>query len=310
MPIPDSSTSGNDVIRAAVIGYGVMGRNHTRILRSFPEINVVGVCDPALREDIGVPVYGDCTKLFAEQSLDLAVIAVPTPLHHAVVSSCVERGISVFIEKPVTATVAEARSVLKMVSSARVKAAVGHVERFNPVVQALKRELAARELFSISFTRVGHMPPRIADVGVLTDLAVHDIDLVRFVTGKAITHSSIYKSRKINDHHEDCANVSFELEGNVLATITTNWLTPFKRRKIEVTTQEGYFEADLIAQELREFSAYKDDDTFLTRSCPVRKGEPLMGELRALVGYLRTGERGDLASVEDSLATLEIIAGA
>jgi predicted dehydrogenase len=197
--------------------------------------------------------------------------------------------------------------VAERVRDAGVKAAVGHVERFNPVVQALKRELAKREIYSVGFTRVGHMPPRISDVGVLTDLAVHDIDLLRFITGRQIVNSTIYKSRKIHNHHEDCANVSFELEGNALATITTNWLTPFKRRTIEVTTQDGYFEVDLIAQELREFSAYKDDDTFLTRACPVRKGEPLVGELKAMVEYLRTGDRGDLATIEDSLHTLEVI---
>ena len=98
-----------------------------------------------------------------------------------------------------------------------------------------------------------------------------------------------------------------QLEGNTLATITTNWLTPFKRRRIEVTTEDGYLEADLIAQELSVYSAYKDDDTFLTRPCRVQKGEPLANELRAFVQFLATGERGDLATIEDSVFTLRVL---
>ncbi len=303
--------TGTDVsgrhIRAAVIGHGVMGRNHARILRAIDGVELAALCDPAIAEAADVPVYRTAEELLAKERLDVALIAVPTPLHHDIVTACVAKGLDVFIEKPVAATAAEACSIRDTVNAAGVRAAVGHVERFNPVVQALTQELAGREVYSISFTRVGHLPPRIADVGVLTDLAVHDIDLLRFITGRTITSSHISSSRRIHNHLEDCANLSFELEGGVLATITTNWLTPFKRRTIEVTTQEGYFEVDLIAQELREYSAYKDDDTFLTRACPVRKGEPLLGELRALVAYLKTGDRGSLASVEDSLHTLEII---
>lgn len=296
-------------MRIAVIGLGVMGRNHYRILRGLDSANVVAACDPVARGPLEVPLVADVETLLREHQFDAAVIAVPTPLHREVALACVRHGLHVFIEKPVTATAADARVVQEAVERAGVRVAVGHVERFNPVVQALKRELAGHEIYSISFTRVGHMPPRIGDVGVLTDLAVHDIDLLRFITGARILTAGIRKARKIHNHHEDSANVQFELEGSVLATITTNWLTPFKRRKIEVTTAKGYFEADLIAQELREYSAYTDDDTFLTRPCPVRKGEPLANELRAFLDYLRTGSRGDLASIDDSAFTLDVLEG-
>jgi predicted dehydrogenase len=271
------------------------------------QVQVVAVCDPADTGACDVQRYANVESLLAEQKADFAVVAVPTPSHLAVAERCAEAGLHMLIEKPVAGDVAEAQRIQELVARSAVKAAVGHVERFNPVVQALKREAAKRSIFSINFTRVGHMPPRIADVGVLSDLAVHDIDLLRFITGKRILHTTVRKSRRINNHHEDNANISLELEDSVLATITTNWLTPFKRRRIEVTTEDGYFEADLIAQELAEYSAYKDDDTFLTRSCVVKKGEPLANELAAFVSYLETDDPGDLASVEDSLLTLRLV---
>lgn len=123
----------------------------------------------------------------------------------------------------------DAEYLSRLAEEKGVKTAVGHIERFNPVVRELKKELAGKELYTISVTRVGPFPPRIADVGILTDLAVHDIDLIRFLTGSEIRKCSIYKSQKIHDHHEDNAVLSFELENEIVANITTNWLTPFKK---------------------------------------------------------------------------------
>jgi len=298
------------MIRVALFGLGVMGRNHLRVLGGMPDIEVAAVCDPNVKLDSSVPWYESPARLLAAQKPDVALIAVPTPLHCEIALACAERGIHLFVEKPVAATASQAQNMMSTVERAGLKSAVGHIERFNPVVQALKQELRGKRIFSIGFTRVGHMPPRIGDVGVLTDLAVHDLDLLRFITGKRVLRTAIYTSQKIHNHHEDTANVALELEDSILATLTTNWLTPFKRRKIEVTTEDGYLEADLVAQELVEYSAYRDDDTFLTRPCRVRKGEPLANELGALVTYMQTGDRGDLATFEDSLFTLELIEGA
>ncbi|MBD3239796.1 MAG: gfo/Idh/MocA family oxidoreductase [Chitinivibrionales bacterium] len=297
------------MLRIGIAGLGVMGRNHLRVLQALPDVRVEAVCDPAVDGLEGIRCHRDISAMTDAHRLDAVVVAVPTPQHTGVCLTLAERGISMLIEKPVAATVSEAEKLRAAVRKAGVKAAVGHVERFNPVVQALKRELAGRDIYSLSFTRVGHMPPRIADVGVLTDLAVHDIDLLRYITGRDIVSTTIYKSRTISEHREDSANVSFELRGGILATITTNWLTPFKRRRVEVTTADGYFELDLIAQELFEYSAYTDDDSFLTRPCRVKKGEPLANELSAFVRMLETGESGDLATIEDSIATLAVIEG-
>lgn len=296
-------------MRIVVVGAGVMGRNHVRVLRGMQGVEVPVVCDPVDPGIDGVCCCADLDSLLERYEFDAAVVAVPTPMHLETCMRLIEAGTHLLIEKPVATTSAEASLLQEAARKAGVKTAVGHIERFNPVVQSLKRELADSVIYSVSFTRVGHMPPRQSDVGVLSDLAVHDIDLLRFITGKAIRHTTVYRAQSISDHYEDSANVSFELEGNTLATITTNWLTPFKRRKIEVTTADGYFDVDLIAQELSVYSAYKDDDTYLTRPCRVRKGEPLANELEAFVAYLETGEGGDLATIEDSGFTLGVLEG-
>ena len=143
-------------------------------------------------------------------------------------------------------------------------------------------------------------------MGILTDLAVHDIDLIRYITGCEIVKKSIFKSQKINSHHEDNAILSFKLEDEIVASITTNWLTPFRKRKIEVATKKGYFEADLMGQDLVEYSEYKTNNSYVIRNCFVKKEEPLVRELRAFLRYLKTGDRSGLSSIQDSIITLEI----
>jgi predicted dehydrogenase len=189
------------------------------------------------------------------------------------------------------------------------KVCVGYIERFNPVVEALRAELEEKEIYSIGITRVGPFPPRIADVGILTDLAVHDIDLIRYISGHEIQQSAIFKSQKIHNHHEDNAILSFKLDNQVVASITTNWLTPFRKRTIEVATKEAYYEADLMEQTLVEYSAYQKNFSYVLRKCMVKKEEPLVRELNAFVQFAKTGKKGGLSSIEDSMITLRISSG-
>jgi UDP-N-acetylglucosamine 3-dehydrogenase len=292
--------------KIAIVGLGSMGKNHYRIFSMLEGVEVCALCDVVQNEPYKEPFYNDVEKMLDEVKPDAVIIAVPTFLHKEVALKCCERGIDIFIEKPAASTVEDAKEIQKAVERSGVKSCVGHVERFNPVVKALKEELQDKEIFSVAVTRVGPFPPRIADVGVLTDLSVHDIDLIRFITHKEILDQSIFKSRKIHNHHEDNAVLSFELGDSVIANITTNWLTPFKKRRIEVACQESYFEADLIAQSLTEYSSFNVNNSYVVRGCHIKKDEPLIQELEAFLDYLHTGERGALASVQDSIITLNI----
>ena len=167
--------------------------------------------------------------------------------------------------------------------------------------------LATYAVYSINITRVGPFPPRIADVGILTDLAVHDIDLIRFISQRDIKDKSIFKSQKIHNHYEDNAILSFSMEDDIVASITTNWLTPFKKRKIEVACKEAYYEADLMTQELLEYSNYEINNSFVTRGCFVKKSEPLLNELASFIDYVQTGNKPISATIEDSIETLQIV---
>ena len=310
---------GNQVkpkLRMVLAGLGFMGQHHWRHLRQHPQIELVGLCDqnPAPHkyhephQDWELPIAQDLEELLDRVQPDAVVLALPTFLHLQATQACIARGIAVLVEKPVAANAEEARELLRLEAQSQVPIAVGYIERFNPVVQALMRELAGKEIFSVQITRVGPIPPRIDDVGVLTDLSVHDIDLVRMITGREILRASAHKSHKIHRKHEDNAVLAMTLEGDLVASLHTDWLTPFKKRRIEVATAEAYYEADLITQQLIESSAYQLNNSYVRRDCFVAKSEPLAAEIDAFVRFVQTGERGSLASVADSLRTLEIIA--
>jgi len=294
------------MVNVALIGLGFMGQNHYRVLKSLPEFKLVALCDIQQTKEYDEPFYTDIDEMLEKVDFDAAIIVVPTFLHKSIALKCLAKGKNIFIEKPVASNCEEAKEILDAANKINAKVCVGYIERFNPVVTALKAELEDREIYSISITRVGPFPPRIADVGILTDLSVHDIDLIRYITQHEIEQVSIYKSQKIHNHHEDNAILSFRLSGEIVASITTNWLTPFRKRTIEVATKEGYYEADLMAQDLTEYSKYQRNNSYVIRKCMIKKEEPLIREHRAFAHYIETGDRQGLCTIEDSMITLDI----
>ena len=294
------------MVKVALIGLGSMGQNHYRVLKSLPEFELTALCDIQQTKDYDEPFYTDLDEMLEKAEFDAAVIVVPTFLHKTIALKCLAKGKDLFIEKPVASNCEEATAILEAANKANAKVCVGYIERFNPVVEALINELEGKEIYSIGITRVGPFPPRIADVGILTDLSVHDIDLIRYITKEEIEQVSIYKSQKIHNHHEDNAILSFRLTGEIVASITTNWLTPFRKRTIEVATKEGYYEADLMAQDLTEYSEYQRNNSYVIRKCIFKKEEPLIREHKAFAHFISTGERCGLSTIEDSMITLEI----
>jgi len=298
------------MVNIAIIGYGVMGRNRFRVLETMDSVKVVAVCDPKIKEISGSRLYHEIDTMLSEETIDAAILSTPTFLHKEIGLKCMEKGIDLLIEKPIASSSADGRVLKECALQNNIKLVLGYVERFNPVVLTLKEEIRNKEVYSISITRIGPNPPRISDVGVLTDLAVHDIDLIRFLTHREIVETKIFKSTKIIDHNEDNAIIALRLENDVVANIMTNWLTPFKRRMIDIATSEGYYEADLINQTLNEYSSSEYIDinhSYVVRNCFVRKGEPLAFELKAFLKYLAEGTIGDLATPDDSIKTLEIL---
>jgi len=297
--------------KIAIVGLGIMGKNHYNTLKNMHSVNIVGLCDIAKNDDFEEPFFTELGEMLDTCRPEAVIIAAPTFLHKEIALECAKRKIDIFLEKPAAASVNDAQEILAAVNQSNIKSGVGHIERFNPVVKALISEIKDHEVLSISITRSGAFPQRIADVGILTDLSVHDSDLIRFITKKNIVKSAVFKSQKIHKTHEDNAILAFELEGEVVGDITTNWLTPYRKRSISVAcrvdadSEIKYFEADLISQTLKE-RINIDANSHTTRNCFIRRSDALKEELETFIHYLESNDRGSLASVEDSIITLEI----
>ena len=167
---------------------------------------------------------------------------------------------------------------------------VGHVERFNPAVAAIKQAISGEDILSIAITRVGPFPPRMSNVGVVIDLAVHDIDLIRWFTESDIVEVQPQLSSAVAER-EDIALLQFRTASGVLAHINTNWLTPFKARNVTVATRGKYVMGDLLTRQVTECFGFKPDGSYSMRHLPVGHDEPLRAELIAFLGAVRTGER-------------------
>ena len=166
---------------------------------------------------------------------------------------------------------------------------VGHVERFNPAVQSIKRAIKDQDILSIAITRVGPFPPRMSNVGVVIDLAVHDIDLIRWFTDSEIVEIQPQTSSAVAER-EDIALLQFRTASGVLAHINTNWLTPFKARTIHVATRDKYLIGDLLTLQVTECFGFQPDGSYSMRHLSVGYAEPLRSELVAFVNAIRSGD--------------------
>jgi predicted dehydrogenase len=296
-------------LRVGVVGVGIMGCNHARVLAGLPDVDLVGVADPDFGQaefvgrTLNCETFSDVSKLLA-RGLDAATIAAPTHLHRDLAVACIARGVHVMVEKPVASTVEEGRDIIAAARRADVTLMVGHVERFNPAVQAIKEAIRNEDILSIAITRVGPFPPRMSDVGVVTDLAVHDIDLIRWFTESEIIEVQPQLS-SAKAAREDIALLQFRTASGVLAHINTNWLTPFKARTVHVATKRKYVIGDLLTRQVTECFGFQPDGSYSMRHLSVGHAEPLRAELAAFVHAVRTGTKPPVGG-EEGVASLEI----
>src|SRR5882724_1946773 len=248
-------------LRVGVIGAGVMGSNHARVLAGLPDTTLVGVVDPLpahrdrANELTGCRSFASLDDLVAE-GIDAVTIAAPTHLHHEIALACIARAVHVLVEKPIASSVEEGRDIVDAARRAGVTLMVGHVERFNPAVAAIKAAISGEDILSIAITRVGPFPPRMSNVGVVIDLAVHDIDLIRWFTESDIVEVQPQLSSAVAER-EDIALLQFRTASGVLAHINTNWLTPFKARNVTVATRGKYIMGDLLTRQVAECFGFK-----------------------------------------------------
>jgi UDP-N-acetylglucosamine 3-dehydrogenase len=301
--------SGEPLIRVGVCGVGTMGSNHARVLTDLPGIRFVGVADPDhqqasfVSQALGCAAVTDIEALI-ERGVDAITIAAPTHLHHGIALTCIERGIHVLVEKPIASSAEEGQSIVVAARRAGVTLMVGHVERFNPAVQAIKDAIRSEDILSIAITRVGPFPPRMSNVGVVIDLAVHDIDLIRWFTDSDIIEVQPQLSSAVAER-EDIALLQFRTASGVLAHINTNWLTPFKARTVHVATRKKYVMGDLLTRQVTECFGFQPDGSYSMRHLSVGHAEPLRAELMAFVDAIR-GRKSPAVTGEEAVASLEI----
>src|SRR5205085_9079171 len=291
------------------VGAGVMGSNHARVFAGLPDISLVGIVDPLpahrtrAMELVNCRTFAGLDELIAE-GVDAITVAAPTHLHHEIALACIARNIHILVEKPVASTVQEGRDIVDAARRAGVTLMVGHVERFNPAVAAIKQAISGEDILSIGITRVGPFPPRMSNVGVVIDLAVHDIDLIRYFTESDIVEVQPQLSSAIAER-EDIALLQFRTASGVLAHINTNWLTPFKARNVQVATRKKYVMADLLTRQVTECFGFQPDGSYSMRHLSVGHAEPLRAELSAFVNAVRTGGAPAVTG-DEGVASLEI----
>ena len=297
-------------LRAGVIGLGMMGRNHVRVWdEAIDGVDLVAVADPdpaavraatAGRQARG---FEDPERMFAEEELDLVSIVAPTSMHLPVALAALRAGANVLVEKPIAATREEAVEMIQASRDAGRMLTVGHIERFNPAIRELRRRLEANELgrvFQINATRLGPFPARIRDVGVVVDLAPHDLDIMRYLVGSEPVRIHAETERRIHTEHEDLFNGMIKFANGVVGVLDINWLTPTKKRTLTVTGERGMYLADYIAQNLVFYANPEAEATWVNRGVTsvaegemtrrsVRREEPLTVELREFARAVRDG---------------------
>lgn len=307
-------------LRAGLVGLGMMGRHHARVLASLSGVDFVGVCDPA-GDTQGVaqgrPVVKTIDELIALK-IDYAMVAVPTIYHLEIGKSLAAAGVHAMVEKPLSHDTATSKELASAFKSAGLVGAVGHIERYNPSLQEARKRLdQLGTLYQVVTRRQGPFPARIADVGVVKDLATHDIDLTAWVTGQKFVTVSAQTAHRSGREHEDMVAVVASLSGGTISNHLVNWLSPLKERVTILTGEKGAFVADTLTadltfyangtvtsnwDEIAQFRGVSEGDV-IRYAYP--KHEPLKMEHENFRDAI-LGKPADIVTMEQGLATVQV----
>ncbi len=311
-------------MRAGIIGVGSMGRNHARVYAEIPEVNLAAVSDVdeealfRVSQMYKATPYHDYRDMLEKENLDVVTVAVPTRLHAQVAKDVIDAGVNLLVEKPITGDIASGLEVVNLAREKGVKLTVGHIERFNPAVIELKRRLQMGQLgrmFRISARRVGPFPRRINDVGVVFDLATHELNMIEYLTDSWITSLYSQIGRKIHASHEDVMAALMTLRDGTLAAMDINWLTPTKVRELTILGERGMFLLNYLTQDLYfienseangqwdELIAIMGVSEGRRVRYDIRREEPLRAEIRAFVQGVMD-DQPPVISGEEALRTV------
>jgi len=291
-----------NVVRIGVIGAGIMGERHCRVCSNLPRVELVGLADPDEARGRQVAELYDSSYFAAHRSLlpqlDAVTIAASTPVHFALAAECLERGLHVLVEKPITETMEQARQLVHMADERGLVLQVGHIERFNPAYIELKHVTEDMKLIGITMRRLSPFDTSNTDVDVVRDLMIHDLDLAVDLVDLEIEGGLTAWGRSINTNVIDHAVANLAFRDGPIVTLFASRVTEQKVRAIEVIAEGAYVEADLLNKSVlvhrRTFPRYLDNHNITSyrqesviERIHVPMFEPLMLELRHFVDCVR-----------------------
>lgn len=301
----------------------MIGRHHARLLQTGGFARFAGAVDPGGDQYGAVLdpalVHPSVDALLAAGTPDFAVVAVPTAQHAAVATQLARAGVHVLVEKPLAGTVAEAEGLLAAIEEAGVRGAVGHVERYNPALLGVREHIGEiGQVFLIATERVGPFPDRIRDVGVVMDLATHDLDLVRWLGNADIVQVAAQKAIRMGREHEDLVLITGRLDNGTTFNCVVDRVTPTKRRRTRILGERGMLEADTLTGDLVLYKngSIQAADPFAQALRGVSEGdsirfalerpEPLRTELETFVRYVGGDDDAGVVTLAEGLHTVRV----
>jgi UDP-N-acetylglucosamine 3-dehydrogenase len=311
-------------LKVGLIGLGMMGKNHLRILSSLEGVDLVGLADPLAKVDITREIKGHENfteyRELLDQGLDYCVISAPTGFHREISVAALNRGVNCLIEKPVSVNYKEALEIKIAADKAKKLVGIGHIERYNSAIRQLKRRLLDGDLgaiYQISLRRQGPFPSRIADVGVVKDLATHDIDLAMWLSESLFASVNAQTTHRSGREHEDLVSINGKLQNGVVVNLLVNWLSPLKERSLVVTGEKGAFVVDTLNSDLTFYengSHEVSQDSFLhfkgvkqgsVTTFAFNKPEPLQVEHENFRDKL-LGKESNIATLLEGIETARV----
>lgn len=297
-------------VRCAVVGVGYLGRFHAQKYKLIDKAELVGVCDASperakqVAEELGTTAFSDYRELIG--MIDAVTVASTTRTHYEIAKFFLANGVHVNVEKPMTVTVDEGEDLVRLAREKGLKLQVGHVERFNPALQAAKDKLGV-PLF-IECHRLAPFKPRGVDVDVVLDLMIHDIDVILSLVKSPVKSVSAVGTPVLTKV-VDIANARIEFESGTIANLTASRVSVNATRKFRVFQQQQYLSIDFGSGEVNLTSKtgeWKDDHVPLEmESWNLEKGDALLAETSAFVESVQTG-KPVVVSGEDGLVALRL----
>jgi len=321
----------NKVVNTGVIGVGAMGYNHVRVLLGMEGVRLIAIADPdettldKVSRTFSIPhKYVSYKEMIKKHKIDVVIIAVPTKLHKRIAIDCITNGIHVFVEKPIADSISDVKEIIKIANRHKKLLMVGHIERFNPVVTKFKEFIEQGllgDIYLVNTVRAGPYPKRIKDVSVLVDLAVHDIDIIRYLVGEIKqVYSQLITSGKVSIY---CKSL-FKIHPDINGSSEFSWVSPKRTRTIQIYGTKGILEGNYQDQTVKFYENPEGNqqsnamdyykDLLLTGSIssgkiieyPVIKEEPLKLELEYLIDCVRRNKKIIMNTPDESLKALQV----